>query len=75
MGIGKPVPPSGEELTETDILDCLCASKTQDEITVVSNTMTTFPFTLVDQVLAQGNLLDFQQLTCIKLQDKQKLFL
>lgn len=52
-----------KRLTETDILDCLCASKTQDEITALSNTMATFPLTSVNQMLAQGNLSDFQELT------------
>lgn len=50
------------------------ALKTLGEITTWSNAITTFPLTLVDQILAQENLSDHQQLTWINCKKKKKMF-
>jgi len=52
-----------------------CALKTQDEIAAVSNAMTTFSWTSVDQILAQGNFRLPTTWLLTKLQDKGKIFL
>lgn len=48
------------------------ALKTLGGITTWSNAMTTFPLTLVDQILAQENLSDYQQLTWLNCKKKKK---
>lgn len=64
-GTGKPVLLSGAKMTDYNrpFGDIFCALTPWGEITAVSNAMTTFPLTLVDQILAHGNLSDYQQLT------------
>lgn len=61
----KPVLPSGAKMIDYNrpFRDIFCALTTRGDITAVSNAVTTFPLTLVDQILAQGNLSDYQQLT------------
>lgn len=64
----KAVLPSGAWMTDWNrpFGNIFCSLKAQSEIAVVSNAMTTFPLTLVVQILAQENLSDYQLtwLTC-----------